>query len=130
MSLRIDRLGVELPIDPAVHVLGRDQRDTREQKDADQEPPTEGRQLLPGLLKEEGLGTLIHMSRQKRTAIMCAEAVPWRCHRSLVADALSVRGIPAVEILSESSYRMHKLTSFAQVDGMRITYPPGQATVL
>lgn len=79
---------------------------------------------------EEGLGTLIHMSRQKRTAIMCAEAVPWRCHRSLVADALSVRGILAVEILSESSYRMHKLTSFAQVQGMRITYPPGQATLL
>ena len=65
----------------------------------------------------EGLATLIHMSRQKRTAIMCAEAVPWRCHRSLVADALSVRGIPAVEILSESSYRLHKLTPFARVEG-------------
>ena len=48
---------------------------------------------------------------------MCAEAVPWRCHRSLVADALSVRGIPAVEILSETSYRMHKLTPFARVEG-------------
>ena len=59
----------------------------------------------------EGLATLIHMSRQKRTAIMCAEAVPWWCHRSLVADALSVRGIPAVEILSESSYRLHKLNA-------------------
>ena len=45
----------------------------------------------------EGLATLIDMSRQKPTAIMCAEAVPWRCHRSLVADALGVRGIPAVE---------------------------------
>ena len=78
----------------------------------------------------EGLTTLIHMSRQKRTAIMCAEAVPWRCHRSLVADALSVRGIPAVEILSESSYRMHKLTPFAQVEGTQITYPPEQATLL
>src|ERR1700752_3026173 len=64
---------------------------------------------------EERLATLIHMSRQKCTAIMCAEAVPWRCHRSLVADALSVRGIPAVEILSDSSYRMHKLTPFARV---------------
>ena len=41
----------------------------------------------------EGLRTLIHMSRQKRTAIMCAEGVPWRCHRSLVADAFTVRGI-------------------------------------
>jgi uncharacterized protein (DUF488 family) len=79
---------------------------------------------------EEGLATLIHMSRQKRVAIMCAEAVPWRCHRSLVADALSVCGIPAVEILSESSYRMHKLTPFAQVEGTEITYPPEQATLL
>jgi uncharacterized protein (DUF488 family) len=77
-----------------------------------------------------GLETLIQLGRSKRTAIMCAEAVPWRCHRSLVADALGVRGIPVVEILSETSYRMHKLTSFAQVEGMRITYPPEQATLL
>jgi uncharacterized protein (DUF488 family) len=74
----------------------------------------------------EGLASLISISRRKRTAIMCAEAVPWRCHRSLVADALSVRGIPVVEILSESSYRTHKLTPFAHVDGARITYPPEQ----
>lgn len=78
----------------------------------------------------EGLETLIYMSRQKRTAIMCAEAVPWRCHRSLVADALNVRGIPAVEILSESSYRLHKLTPFAHVDGTHVTYPPEQPTLL
>jgi uncharacterized protein (DUF488 family) len=76
------------------------------------------------------LETLIQLGRTKRTAIMCAEAVPWRCHRSLVADALGVRGIPVVEILSETSYRMHKLTSFAQLEGMRITYPPEQATLL
>ncbi len=79
---------------------------------------------------EEGLATLIQISRQARVAIMCAEAVPWRCHRSLVADALSVRGIPAVEILSESSYRMHKLTPFARVKGTQITYPSEQATFL
>ena len=77
----------------------------------------------------DALETLIRMSRQKRAAIMCAEAVPWRCHRSLVADALIVRGIPVVEILSESSYRMHKLTPFARVEGTRITYPSGQATL-
>jgi uncharacterized protein (DUF488 family) len=75
------------------------------------------------------LETLVQMSRQKRVAIMCAEAVPWRCHRSLVADALSVRGIPVVEILSESSYRKHKLTAFARVEGTQITYPPEQATL-
>ena len=76
------------------------------------------------------LSALIQMTRQNRVAIMCAEAVPWRCHRSLVADAFSVRGVPVVEILSESSYRMHKLTPFAQVEGGRLTYPPEQATLL
>ena len=79
---------------------------------------------------QDALEALIHMSRQKRVAIMCAEAVPWRCHRSLVADALSVRGVPVIEILSESSYRMHKLTPFARVEGVRITYPPEQPTLL
>jgi uncharacterized protein (DUF488 family) len=78
---------------------------------------------------EEGLATLISMSRQKRTAIMCAEAVPWRCHRSLVADALSVRSIPTIEILSESAYRVHKLTPFARVEGTRISYPAEQTTL-
>jgi uncharacterized protein (DUF488 family) len=76
-----------------------------------------------------GLETLIQLAREKRTAIMCAEAVPWRCHRSLVADALHVRGMPVVEILSEGSYRMHKLTPFAHVEGTRITYGPAQATL-
>jgi uncharacterized protein (DUF488 family) len=79
---------------------------------------------------QDALEALIHMSCQKSIAIMCAEAVPWRCHRSLVADALSVRGVPAVEILSEGSYRMHRLTPFAQVEGVRITYPPQQAALL
>jgi uncharacterized protein (DUF488 family) len=78
---------------------------------------------------EDGLEVLIEMSREERTAIMCAEAAPWRCHRSLVADALSVRGIPAVEILSASSYRMHELTPFARVEGTQITYPPEQPTL-
>jgi uncharacterized protein (DUF488 family) len=79
---------------------------------------------------QDALETLIQMSRQKRVAIMRAEAVPWRCHRSLVADSLSVRGVPVVEILSESSYRPHKLTAFAQVEGTQITYPPEQAALL
>jgi uncharacterized protein (DUF488 family) len=78
----------------------------------------------------DGLEALIDMSREARTAIMCAEAVPWRCHRSLVADALEVRGIPVVEILSERSARMHKLTSFARIDGTTITYPPEQIDLL
>ena len=78
----------------------------------------------------DALEILIQSSHEQRVAIMCAEAVPWRCHRSLVADALYVRGIPAVEILSETSHRMHELTPFACVEGLRITYPPEQATLL
>ncbi len=77
----------------------------------------------------QGLATLIDTSRRQRTAMMCAEAVPWRCHRSLVADALNVRDIPAIEILSERSYRLHKLTPFARVTGTQITYPPEQPTL-
>jgi len=76
------------------------------------------------------LQDLIRTSRDKRTAIMCAEAVPWRCHRSLVADALGVRDIPVVEILSETSYRPHKLTPFARVHGTNVTYPPEQGKLL
>lgn len=79
---------------------------------------------------EDALSTLIQMSRHNRVAIMCAEAVPWRCHRSLVADALGVRGVPVVEILSQSNYRMHKLTPFARVQGTQITYPPEQTALL
>jgi uncharacterized protein (DUF488 family) len=71
-----------------------------------------------------GLEELLVVSRARRTAIMCAEAVPWRCHRSLVADALCVRGVPVIEILSATSYRDHKMTPFARVEGTSITYPP------
>jgi len=77
-----------------------------------------------------GLEALIALSGRQRTAIMCAEAVPWRCHRSLVADALAARGIPVIEILSAESWRAHKLTPFARVEGERITYPPEQGSLL
>lgn len=73
---------------------------------------------------QDALETLIQMSCDARLAIMCAEAVPWRCHRSLVADALSVRGRVIVEVLSPSSHRMHTLTPFARVEDARISYPP------
>jgi uncharacterized protein (DUF488 family) len=78
----------------------------------------------------DGLKELIVLSRAQHTAIMCAEAVPWRCHRSLVADALSVRRIPVIEILSATSYRDHKMTPFAHIEGKSITYPPEQASLL
>lgn len=77
-----------------------------------------------------GLERLIELSRDRRTAIMCAEAVPWRCHRSLVADALLVRGIEVVEILSATGYREHALTPFARVAGTKLTYPPAQDRLL
>jgi uncharacterized protein (DUF488 family) len=77
-----------------------------------------------------GLERLVEMSREQRTAIMCAEAVPWRCHRSLVADALLARSIPVIEILHETSYREHALTPFARVTGLTVTYPPAQDRLL
>ena len=59
-------------------------------------------------------------------ALMCAEAVPWRCHRSLIADALLVRGVPSEDIQGPGKTIPHKLTPFARTDGRRITYPPEQ----
>ncbi|MET0203339.1 MAG: DUF488 domain-containing protein [Casimicrobiaceae bacterium] len=67
---------------------------------------------------------LVERADQVPTAIMCAEAVPWRCHRSLVADALMARGHEAREIVSETKATPHKLTPFARVDGANVTYPP------
>jgi len=66
---------------------------------------------------------LIEAAIEKPAAIMCAEAVPWRCHRSLIADALTVRGITVQHILSRTSARVHTVTPMARVEGTRITYP-------
>ncbi len=71
----------------------------------------------------EHLDSLITLAEQEKIAIMCAEAVPWRCHRSLIADALLVRGIEVREITSATSTRIHLLTPFAQVSGTQIIYP-------
>lgn len=72
----------------------------------------------------DGLEKLIRLARQKSTAIMCAEAVPWRCHRSMIADALVIRGISVEHILTTGPTKPHSVTKFAQVDGTRISYPP------
>jgi uncharacterized protein (DUF488 family) len=77
--------------------------------------------------KEEfknSLWALIELAKTERLALMCAEAVPWRCHRSLIADALSVRGVQVKHILSSTSSQSHKITPWARVDGTNITYPP------
>ncbi len=78
----------------------------------------------------ENLAALIERSRHDRVALMCAEAVPWRCHRSLIADALVVHGVYVEEIISEKRLQAHKLTPFAKVEGLVITYPPEDPGVL
>ena len=66
---------------------------------------------------------LIELTLGDRVALMCAEAVPWRCHRSLIADALVVHGVSTCEIVSPTRLQPHKLTPFACVRGTQITYP-------
>ena len=70
-----------------------------------------------------GLDRLESLAREERLAIMCAEALPWRCHRSLVADALTVRGVEVRHITGLSQPTPHLLTPFAHVRDGRITYP-------
>ena len=66
---------------------------------------------------------LLALFSTHRTAIMCAEAVPWKCHRSLLADALVARGVAVTHILGLHSTQAHKMTKFAKVRGDRVTYP-------
>jgi len=71
----------------------------------------------------EAVDALIKLAVERPTAIMCAEAVPWRCHRSLIADALTARGIEVRHIYSATTAKQHTLTPMARVRGHRITYP-------
>ncbi|HYE21560.1 MAG TPA: DUF488 domain-containing protein [Tepidisphaeraceae bacterium] len=71
----------------------------------------------------EGLDALMDRAEAVPLAMMCAEAVPWRCHRSLIADALVVRGWTVLDVMSRTKVTPHKLTNFARVEGTRITYP-------
>ncbi|MGH9731891.1 MAG: DUF488 family protein [Candidatus Acidiferrales bacterium] len=75
-----------------------------------------------------GLARLEKLAQTKRCAVMCAEAVPWRCHRSLLADALTVRGHAVEHIMTPTRRNLHMLTPFARVRGKRITYPATRAT--
>src|SRR5215469_2975818 len=72
---------------------------------------------------ERSLKELIRLAKADRVALMCAEAVPWRCHRSLIADALFAHGIQTEHIMSSTSRKVHTLTSFAKVNGTKVTYP-------
>ena len=73
----------------------------------------------------ESLKELIQLAAQAQIVVMCAEAVPWRCHRTLIADALLVRGFRTEHILSATHRQVHTLTPFAKVCGVTITYPAG-----
>jgi uncharacterized protein (DUF488 family) len=70
------------------------------------------------------LDRVVALAGKELCVLMCAEAVPWRCHRSLIADALLVRGVRVEDIIGAKARRPHTLTSFARVEGLRITYPP------
>jgi hypothetical protein len=74
---------------------------------------------------EEGLVELRALARVGKVAVMCAEAVPWRCHRSLLADALFARGVVVLHILGRGRTEAHHLTAFAVLDGRKVSYPPG-----
>jgi uncharacterized protein (DUF488 family) len=71
----------------------------------------------------ENLAKLVELASGGPTAIMCAEAVPWRCHRSLIADALIARGAQVEHILTATSSKPHTCTPFARIDGEVVTYP-------
>lgn len=72
---------------------------------------------------ETALDDLVGLAGSTQIAIMCAEAVYWRCHRSLIADALVARGIPVEHIMGRPRREPHRLTSFAVLDGIRVSYP-------
>ncbi|MFJ7566445.1 DUF488 family protein [Herminiimonas sp. NPDC097707] len=72
----------------------------------------------------DGVDWIANLARTERCVLMCAEAVPWRCHRSMIGDALLVRGVRVEDIIGPKERRPHVLTAFAHVEGRQITYPP------
>lgn len=72
---------------------------------------------------EKSLRELIALAEVEKIALMCAEAVPWHCHRSILSDALTARGFCVVDILGPGETRIHTLSPFARVDGTKISYP-------
>jgi uncharacterized protein (DUF488 family) len=71
----------------------------------------------------DSLLKIVALARENRLVLMCAEALPWRCHRNLISDALVVRHIRVEHIISKDSVITHELNSLAQVEGTKITYP-------
>ncbi|MDA8168941.1 MAG: DUF488 domain-containing protein [Nitrospiraceae bacterium] len=71
----------------------------------------------------ENLDELIELAKAEKVAVMCAEALPWRCHRNLISDALVARGVRVEHIISDKSLQPHTLNPEARVEGLKITYP-------
>jgi uncharacterized protein (DUF488 family) len=80
---------------------------------------------MDGAEFEEGLAALLELARDRHAAIMCAEAVPWRCHRQLIADVLVVRGVEVLHVTGRGDATPHRLTPFARAEGGRVIYDRG-----
>lgn len=74
----------------------------------------------------DNVDDIVGLAESRRCALMCAEAVPWRCHRSLIADALLVRGVRVEDIIGPHGRKAHTMTSFAHVEGLTVTYPAAE----
>ena len=79
---------------------------------------------------EAAAATLLERAREATAAVMCAEALPERCHRRLLSDWLTVRGVEVVHVLGETRARPHQLPDFARVEGERLVYDGGQMPLL
>lgn len=77
----------------------------------------------------EGLHELMSIAKTKRTAYMCSESCYWRCHRWIVSDVLSARGIEVVHISDCNHNQFHRINTLAHVEGMMVTYPGNQMTI-
>ena len=78
---------------------------------------------------QAGLSSLLLLAKEQRCCIMCAEAVPWRCHRSLVSDALMARHITVLDIMGLGNAKPRKITAFARVRGFEVTYPAQESAL-
>ena len=75
---------------------------------------------------QHGLAALLALAAARPTAVLCAEAVPWRCHRQLIADTLVARGVPVLHVIDAGPPRPHTLSRVARLDGDRVVYDVGQ----
>jgi uncharacterized protein (DUF488 family) len=85
---------------------------------------------MDGAEFQTALAALLATAERRTTAIMCAEAVPWRCHRQLIADALLARGVEVRHVVGPGAAKIHTLTGHARLDGERVVYDAGQSDLL